>query len=632
MRYLARIGLVLVVTHIVLGCQSSVKPHATKTGSQSNVAVFAAGDWQARVEQETSIDRLGRLYLELLLEEDPGSGITYGVHGKGDDPRYYDDRLPDVSAAAWEQAEEAREFFLQRLAKIEKDTLARAQQVDLHILQNKIELQLLQLTRLGYSSDPLTYVSYLGGAMSGLILRDYAPLQQRLQSFAARCAGVGKFLDDAKQALSSSAVHPTAVQKKVAVTRLRGMIQENGLFDKSLPELIATAKLSGEQAMPLRLACAAAVEEIGAFTDWFEATVVPRSNSNWRLGRELYAAKYALYMDYPLAPDELLVAAEAELERVGGELVSTARRIHDDYLAEDIASGKMQKADAQADGQVVRDVFQRLAEDRSTVKTLIADSYALADAITGFVRDKNLLDLPPTSKLRIEDIPPHLSGYAVAQIIPAPPFEPELESVWFWDLALLATSDSYLKEYNRATLALVYIHEGVPGHFVQLEYSNRFERIIPKAFSNGPMVEGWASYIATQLVDEGFTIYADQPFGHELQEMADDKLVLRSLINAIIDIRLHTSDWSEEDAVRLMITKGFQEQGEAQGKLVRAKLSSVQLASYFAGHRAILELLAEYKQVKGEAFSYKDFNQRLVSAGSPPFFALKDVMLAPQEN
>jgi hypothetical protein len=28
--------------------------------------------WQERIEAETSIDRLGRLYLEFLLEEDPG--------------------------------------------------------------------------------------------------------------------------------------------------------------------------------------------------------------------------------------------------------------------------------------------------------------------------------------------------------------------------------------------------------------------------------------------------------------------------------------------------------------------------------------------------------------------------------
>lgn len=626
MSYLVRLILLVIVGQYIVACQSA------DTVPQSQAGNAEVNDWRVRVARESSIDALGQLYLALVLEEDPGSGISYGIHGKGDDPRYYDDRLPDVSAAAWEKAEQAREFFLQRLAKIDVDTLTRAQQIDLHILQNKIKLELLELTRLNYSSNPLTYVSLLGGSFSGLILRDYAPLPQRLQSFASRCAGVGKFLEDAKQALASPAVHPAEEQKKVALTRLRAMIRANGLFDKSLPELIASAKLSADQATPIRLACADAVEKISTFADWFEATVVPRSASDWRLGRDLYAAKYALYMDYPLGPDELLAAAEAELEKVGGELVSTARRIHDDYLADQIANGAVQPTASLGDDQVVRDIFQRLSEDRSTVATLIPDSYALADAITSFVRDKDLLDLPPTSKLRIEDIPPHLSGYAVAQIIPAPPFEPELESIWFWDLALLAASDSYLKEYNRASLALVYIHEGVPGHFVQLEYSNRFERTIPRVFLNGPMVEGWASYIATQLVDQGFTIYPDQPYGHDLQKMADDKLVLRSIINAIIDIRLHTSDWPEQEALQLMTRKGFQEQGEAQGKLTRVKLSSAQLASYFAGHRAIVELLRDYKQAKGDQFSYKEFNQRLVSAGSPPFFALQELLLAPQEN
>jgi uncharacterized protein (DUF885 family) len=54
----------------------------------------------------------------------------------------------------------------------------------------------------------------------------------------------------------------------------------------------------------------------------------------------------------------------------------------------------------------------------------------------------------------------------------------------------------------------------------------------------------------------------------------------------------------------------------------------VQLASYFAGNRAILDILEEYKKVKGDEFSYKEFNERLVGAGSPPFFAIREFMLA----
>jgi uncharacterized protein (DUF885 family) len=583
--------------------------------------------WQKRIEAQTDINSLARSYLDFTIEVSPPTGGALGIHGTDKNPRAFDDHLSDVSAAAWDARYRGLLVFRDRLAAIDASTLSRADQIDLHILKNEIDLTLLQLTKLGTMTNPLTYVSGLGGAFNSLVLRDYAPVEQRLRSFGSRCAETGDFLQNARAALLPPYVQPTGIQKQAAVGRLKGTVGDSGLFKKALPELIAASRLGEKEAAEIKQKCDAAVAEIQGFTAWFEQNILPRPDGEWRLGRELYEEAYALYMDYPLSPDQLLAEAEKALDETGAELVGLARKIHDGYLAEGIADGRVKPAAELDDGQVVREVFAKLSEDRSTSETLIPDSYALADAIVGFVKQKNLLDLPPTSKLRIEDVPPHLQGFAVAQITTAPPFEPELESVWFWDLKLLATTEDFLKEYNRPALAMVYIHEGVPGHFVQLEYSNKFERIAPKVFGNGPMIEGWATYIATQLVEEGFTIYPDQPFGYELQQMVDRKLVLRSIINAIIDIRLHTTDWPEEEAVTMMIEQGFQEQGEAQGKLSRAKMSSVQLTSYFAGHHAILGILEEYKKARGDKFSYKEFNERLVGAGSPPFFAIREFML-----
>ena len=575
-----------------------------------------------------TIDTLGRLFLELMLEENPTDGIQIGIHGKGDNPTYYDDRMPEISVEAWTAAYDARNFMIGHLDSFDADALSRADQIDLHILKTKVALDQLDVTKLGGLTDPGNLVGNLGTGLSELLLREYSPIEERLQSLGKRCAASGAYLEGARSALAPPYVQPTAVQKAVSVSRLRSMVEEGGLFDKTLPDLISTSSLDEGQGQAIKEACAGAVVKISAFADWLEEAVVPRPDGDWRLGRRLYEEKYALYMDYPLGPDELLAVAESELERVSAELVAVGRRIHDEYLAEEIAAGAVLEQAGIEDAQVVRNIFARLSEDRPTTDSLIEDSYALADAIVSFVREQNLMDLPPTSKLRIEPIPPHLAGYAVAMIQTAPPFEPELESVWFWDLELLEGDPDFLKEYNRPALAMVYIHEGVPGHFVQLEYSNQFERIIPKVFWNGPMVEGWATYIETQLVEQGFTIYPDQPFGLELQQMTDHKLTLRSIMNAIIDIRLHTTDWPEEEAVKMMVEQGFQEEGEAQGKLVRAKMSSVQLASYFAGHHAIKEILAEYRELKGNEFSWKAFNQRLVGAGSPPFFAIREYMLA----
>jgi len=590
-------------------------------------APFSVDEWAQRVSSEDSIDQLGRLYLEFLMEENPVSGVQFGIHGREGDPSWYDRRLPDVSLEAAARFSSARNHLQERLDAIDPDGLTRPDQIDLHILKNQVALDQLQVTRLDALTSPLNYVTTLGLAMSGLVLRDYAPLEERLQSFGARCAATPAYLEQTRAALLPPDVRPTELDKAQALGRLKAMSEDGSLYTKTLPELLKSSGLDELQQAAILEQCGTARDEIGNFAAWLEENILPRENGEWRLGRELYDVKYQLQMDYPLGPDELLAEAEKWLEQKGGELVSVGRRIHDEYLAEEIRAGTVRKQAEIDDQQVVRDVFAKLSEDRSTPETLIADSYAMADAIIGFVREQNLMDLPPASKLRIEDIPPHLRGTTVAMIATAPPFEPHLESVWFWDLEFLASAPDFLKEYNRPALAMVYIHEGVPGHFVQLEYSNRFERIIPKVFWNGPMVEGWASYIATQLVDVGFTIYPDHPLGHELQQMVDDKLILRAIINAIIDLRLHREGLGEEEAVALMTGKGFQEESEARGKLARAKLSSVQLATYFAGHLAIENILAEYRQLRGSAFSWKEFNERLVGAGSPPFFATREYML-----
>lgn len=592
-----------------------------------NAEEFTIENWKSRVEAGGNMDHYGRLYLEFLLEENPVRGGQYGIHGIEGAPSWYDRRLPDASHAAAAEVMVARKFFLEKLDAIDAKKLGRPDQIDLHILKNQVALDQLQVTHLGTLTNPLSYVTTLGQGMSGLVFRDYAPIEERLQSFGARCKATGNYLEGVRAALSPPDVRPSLMNKTMTASRLGGMTGEGSLYKKTLPDLVKNSGLDEENRAGILEACAGAVADINRFALWFDENIAPREDGEWRLGPDLYDQKYQLQMDYPLGPEELLVEAEKWLDQKGGELVSVGRKIHDEYLAGEIKAGNVKKAADIDDQQVVKNIFAKMSEDRSTTETLIADSYAMADSIISFVKEQNLMDLPPASKLRIEDIPPHLRGTTVAMIATAPPFEPHLESVWFWDLEFLASSPDFLKEYNRPALAMVYIHEGVPGHFVQLEYSNRFERVIPKVFWNGPMVEGWASYIATQLVDVGFTIYPDDPVGHELQQMVDDKLILRAIINAIIDLRLHRTDWPEEEAVKLMIDKGFQEESEARGKLARAKLSSVQLATYFAGHLAIEKILAEYKALKGDSFSWKDFNERLVGAGSPPFFATREYML-----
>ena len=384
--------------------------------------------WVDSIQEESDINRLARMYLDIGIQINPPTGGALGLHGTPEDPSAFDDHLADVSAAGWDARYQVEVAFRDRLTAIDESDLSRADQIDRHILLNEAEYSILRMTELGLQTNPLTYVSGVASPFSGLVLRDYAPADQRLRSFGSRCSEVGTYMTNARAALEPDDVQPTAMQKQSAVGRLHGTVGENGLFKKVLTEMIRESTLSEAEATAIHANCATAVAHIEGFTTWFEETVVPRPDGEWRLGPDLYERAYTLYMDYPLSSSELLAEAEKALAKTSAQLIGIARTIHDGYLADQITAGTVKPADGLVDGDVVRDIFAELSKDHSTSETLIEDSYALADAIVGFVKEKNLLDLPPTSKLRIEDIPPHLQGYAVAQITTAPPFEPELET------------------------------------------------------------------------------------------------------------------------------------------------------------------------------------------------------------
>ena len=319
--------------------------------------------WVESIQAESDINRLARMYLDIGIQISPPSGGSLGIHGTAEDPSAFDDHLADVSPAGWDARYRTETAFRDRLLEIDAAKLSRADQIDRHILLNEAKYSILNLKTLGQSTDPLTYVSGVASPFSGLVLRDYAPADQRLRSFGSRCSEVGTYLGNARVALTPDDVQPTAAQKQSAMGRLQGTVGENGLFKKVLVEMIRESSLSDAEAQHIQENCAAAVEHIESFTTWFDETVVPREDGEWRLGTELYEKAYTLYMDYPLSPSELLLEAEKALAKTNAELVATARSIHDGYLATQIADGSVQPAADLDDGQLVKNVFTEISKD-----------------------------------------------------------------------------------------------------------------------------------------------------------------------------------------------------------------------------------------------------------------------------
>jgi hypothetical protein len=92
------------------------------------------------------------------------------------------------------------------------------------------------------------------------------------------------------------------------------------------------------------------------------------------------------------------------------------------------------------------------------------------------------------------------------------------------------------------------------------------------------------------MMDAGFA--ADDP----ALMLCHWKYYLRCVINARIDIGIHTAGMTEDEAIGLMIEGGFQEEAEARAKWNRARLSSTQLSTYFVGSLAFWDLEREVRR------------------------------------
>jgi uncharacterized protein (DUF885 family) len=223
--------------------------------------------------------------------------------------------------------------------------------------------------------------------------------------------------------------------------------------------------------------------------------------------------------------------------------------------------------------------------------------------------------------LEVIETPAFMRGlYSVGGFNPAPALEPKL-GAFFWVTPIPSTweqsrIDSKLREYNESGVQHLTVHEAMPGHYVQGEYANEVQpksrRLLRNIFGNGPYVEGWAVYSQQLMAEQGYR--SDTP-GYRLTLQ---KQLLRVLANTILDVRLQTMGMTDAQALELMTKSTYQETEEATAKLQRAKLSSCQLPTYYAGYKGWLDVREHYRAKQGAAFNLKEFHESALKQGAVP--------------
>src|SRR5437762_1192570 len=155
-------------------------------------------------------------------------------------------------------------------------------------------------------------------------------------------------------------------------------------------------------------------------------------------------------------------------------------------------------------------------------------------------------------------------------------------------------------------------HEAMLGHFLQLARSHelRATTLVRAIFQGGPFIEGWADYCEQVMAEQGY--------GGPEVKMQQLKMRLRAICNAILDQNIHAGNMTEKEAMDLMTKEGYQQEGEAVAKWKRARLTSAQLSTYFVGATEHLDLRAAEQKKLGDQFNLQEYNDQVISYGSPP--------------
>jgi uncharacterized protein (DUF885 family) len=543
-------------------------------------------------------------FLEGEFKERPIEAMKLGDHR-------FDAFLDDVSAKARAKWTARYRKTLEDLPKtVEYKNLSRSAQIDFEIFQHHLRRELwLFENRNAFETDPRVYNEYISDSVYLLFTQSTVARERAVQDAAQRMALIPRIVAAAKESLKN----PPKALVEVAIRQNRGSIAfyESGLYE-----------VAGETPTisPLRPVAAKVVESLKEYQTFLEKELLPRSDGEWRIGEKKFREKLELELNAGMTADEVLKDAEGEAIDVRKEMYGIARQ-----LWNKTNPGKELPPDDDA-GRVatIRQVLAVLSKDHGKPATLLADTQATVKAVKDFIAAKDILRLPDPDRCAVIEMPEFQRGFSVAYLNPAPPLDPRAKSIYAvsppptaWDARRV---ESFLEEYNRYMLQVLTIHEGYPGHYVQLEYSNRHPSKLRRVLSSGVFAEGWAVYTERMMLDQG---YGNGDLALRLHQL---KFYLRAVINAILDYRMHCSNLTDDEALTMLVNGGFQSEGEAIGKISRAKQSSCQLSTYFVGRMAFTRLRQTIEREMGDKFELGRYHEAVLAHGTLPVKYLPEVV------
>ena len=165
---------------------------------------------------------------------------------------------------------------------------------------------------------------------------------------------------------------------------------------------------------------------------------------------------------------------------------------------------------------------------------------------------------------------------------------------------------------RRATRGPIIVHEGVPGHYLQLALSWAHENPIRRRYYDSGANEGIGFYAEEMMLQAG--LWADSP---RSREIIYNFARLRAL-RVEVDVRLATGEFTIAQAADYLEKTVPMDRETALEEAASFAAGPGQAITYQTGKLQIIRMLADARRQQGERFSLRAFHDFVWKNGNVP--------------
>lgn len=532
-------------------------------------------------------------WFDRLMEMNPVAATELGDHR-------FDDKLGDYSLSALEAQIDQVKGFEAELSRFDTDGWPNDAQID-HALVTVILRSFIRdfERRATHRRNPGEYLEATTGGVIILIMKEFAPLAQRLASALGRVREVPRVLEEAKKNLT-----PADVPRVWAETALDQAEQAPLLFTALLPRLAQQA--APELVDQLSAAGRAAGEAIEDYVAFINDEIIPNAEGEYAVGKELF--------DEILREEHMVDYDADRLIEAGWEQFRATER-----MMEEIAGTIDPNRSA-------KEILEEAKGDHPTPEGLLKAYEDAMAAAKGYVIEHGIATIPPDESLRIVATPAYLRPIIpYAAYMPPGILEEKQEGIFLVtpvdpDLSPQEREEK-LKGHSTVKLPVTALHEAYPGHHLQLTWANRAETLPRRmgSFIATMFIEGWAFYCEELMEKLGYITTPIQRLGR-----LSDQLWRAARI--IIDASLHTRGMTVEEGIDFLVERCGLEPANAAAEVRRYTMTPTQPQSYLMGKLQILELIDEFKRAN-PSLGMREIHDAILASGSLPIRLMRRALL-----